>query len=510
MSHSLEMVAASARRPMTEDCPYTLTPQFTSSGTESMFLFFTGAIDLAYVGITPYLLGHSYGLPVRIVAIAQEYGPSHGIVLRDPSTSLTKPLIKLGTVLGSDAHRIAASWAQEQTTEVSIVNLTPPDQLKAFEFGFIDGVAVWEPQLTLAEHLGGERVFTTDDTKVAGFNLVCASDTAIEEDAALIDRFLEAHMEAVSVMSGSAIEGHVDYLSSVFDHRIESDDYLKLIQHGYRWPSVAFRSPPAEDHPLVRSITETARFLRGAGLIRHADLPASECFPAHWPAKPPKHHSLAVGYSDSLMCASYHLGQGLGLFERSGFAIDSDERRLIERIASLDRTFQDELATVEGVLRSDPELAVMKIGRINELLWTEVYRTTHGAGPPRQISKTMAILEEEGLAPLPILSSAGWVRSIRNVATHHGGISRSQARSAFEHLIDILEWHEANRDSLTKRETTCPECEKPLDAGWKACPFCGADQSPNCRQCGESVLREWKICPHCGADVRSRRGSAST
>jgi hypothetical protein len=81
-----------------------LIPKFADSGTESMFQFFTGEVDVAYMGLTPYVLGVVYGLPIKIVAVAQELHKSHGIVMKQSSILENDENIKIGTVFGSSGH----------------------------------------------------------------------------------------------------------------------------------------------------------------------------------------------------------------------------------------------------------------------------------------------------------------------------------------------------------------------------------------------------------------------
>jgi|GEM_PF-2556637 len=55
--------------------------------------------------------------------------------------------------------------------------------------------------------------------------------------------------------------------------------------------------------------------------------------------------------------------------------------------------------------------------------------------------------------------------------------------------------------SQNKQALTCPNCGKPVDPNWKACPYCGFSlvKTPKiCPKCKNEVEPEWKICPYCG------------
>lgn len=465
-----------------------------------MFLFFTGAIDIAYVGITPYVLGRSYGLPVRVVGIAQEYGPSHAVLVRPEKAG--DDVLKIGTVLGSDAHRLVSAWSRTTGQKVSLVNLSPSDQLKALEYGFIDGVSVWEPQVSLAQQLGARRVYSTDDSGVAGYNLLCATDSAIAAKSDLLDRFISAHYAAVDLISQGDLDSYQDFLQGVFDSRLSSGAYVDLLRSGYRWPQVSIRVASDAPAELRQSLDTTHEFLGSVGLLTGQPIDPETWFPSSWP--PPdtsRDRRLAIGYSDSLMSAAFHLAQGTGLLADRRFVVDSDQRRLVERIASLDHEFRPDLHSVEPLISTDAELAVMKLGRVNEDIFTSVYSLATGKQPPRQLSKTLALLEEHELVPNTILSSAHWIRSVRNIAAHEEGVSRTHARSCYSHMVDILEWFCNERALLTSKRHRCLRCQKALRPEWSACPYCGVRQPTECAQCGQALEAGWKACPFCATSA---------
>lgn len=47
----------------------------------------------------------------------------------------------------------------------------------------------------------------------------------------------------------------------------------------------------------------------------------------------------------------------------------------------------------------------------------------------------------------------------------------------------------------------CTACGGAIQAGWKACPHCGAATSRNCAGCGQALQPAWKVCPACGKQV---------
>src|SRR6266705_6781369 len=51
-------------------------------------------------------------------------------------------------------------------------------------------------------------------------------------------------------------------------------------------------------------------------------------------------------------------------------------------------------------------------------------------------------------------------------------------------------------NSVGNRAESCPECNNPIQAGWKYCPQCGVQIS--CPSCSSIVATSNKYCPNCG------------
>jgi predicted amidophosphoribosyltransferase len=57
---------------------------------------------------------------------------------------------------------------------------------------------------------------------------------------------------------------------------------------------------------------------------------------------------------------------------------------------------------------------------------------------------------------------------------------------------------------------TCAVCGKPVEAGWKVCPFCKAAivRERLCGNCGKKLALEWNACPFCGTEAAENPGGA--
>lgn len=49
----------------------------------------------------------------------------------------------------------------------------------------------------------------------------------------------------------------------------------------------------------------------------------------------------------------------------------------------------------------------------------------------------------------------------------------------------------------------CRICQKPVQEGFKFCPYCGTEVNaiPACPSCKNEIKPDWNSCPYCGASL---------
>ncbi|HEY7255954.1 MAG TPA: zinc ribbon domain-containing protein [Solirubrobacterales bacterium] len=57
-------------------------------------------------------------------------------------------------------------------------------------------------------------------------------------------------------------------------------------------------------------------------------------------------------------------------------------------------------------------------------------------------------------------------------------------------------------------ESSCPQCEFPIERSYLRCPRCQRRLKNPCANCGKPVDPRWSLCPYCEAPVRSRERAA--
>ncbi|MFD4858777.1 DUF4145 domain-containing protein [Streptomyces atratus] len=469
---------------------------FATSGLQSMLKFFTGTLDAAYFGSTPFLLGYAYGLPVRTIGIAQRLGKGHAVVTRGAIP--TRP--RIGTVSGSTGHEIAHAWANASDRAPVFVDLPPNDQIMAFKAGFIDGISCWEPFTSMAVRLGGTRIFTAEDSGTQ-LNLLCVSSEAERSKTTALRSFLRAHSDATRKLQSGLSANELHFLQGVFGEGLTHAECDNILRNGIEWVDTASEPTDQSREEIVRSLRASWDFLISSGLfagnmpilqeslapLDNSDAPSSDT------------SKLRLGYSDSIMCAPILIGRHSRLFTANGLDDTDSESRVIERVASLDEEYRKALRSIRSLLTREPELAVIKAGKTVEQELAELYERSFGRVPPKAISGAIQEFSDTGIMPTRIAAAAHWLRNLRNDSAHRGREAVQYAETAYNVTVDILEWLQRERPLQLLR---CTRCAREIeDANWIACPLCGQLRRRDCHECGKRIQASWKACPHCGHSV---------
>ena len=56
-------------------------------------------------------------------------------------------------------------------------------------------------------------------------------------------------------------------------------------------------------------------------------------------------------------------------------------------------------------------------------------------------------------------------------------------------------------------ESSCPNCEYPIDRSYLRCPSCRARIKDPCESCGKPIDPRWTVCPYCEAQTRAAAAS---
>ena len=166
------------------------------------------SIDVADVGIVPFMLGLSKGIDWVLIGISGEGAYAEGIAARRDRGIDWLPDLKgkrIGYARGSTAHYGLIMTLRQQgigLDQVTLVDMPPVEQLAALENGSIDAAISWEPWLHRMTHEAGARVIATEGdlgiyTNVTGYAVRREWLSANRETAV---RFIRALLMAYDVL----------------------------------------------------------------------------------------------------------------------------------------------------------------------------------------------------------------------------------------------------------------------------------------------------------------------
>jgi hypothetical protein len=470
-----------------------VTLRYSDSGTQSMLLFFTRAIDAAYVGLVPYVLGLAYGLPLQLVGVASSGSPSHAVVTRGELPPATEP-IRIATVLGSSGHFVGWSWINKAGLRGLFIDLPPQEQVHALREGYVHAAATWEPYVSACVADGGRLAFKATDLPFPLLDVIVATEDGPGAEG--IDSLVRLHATlSKRLVEGASLED-LNYIRRLFRVNWSDERIQELI-------GSSFEMAASQDFDQTQLATATllvSEFVTSAGLgvagSEQENLAGRMTVRQYVPEREPSQNvELRIGYSEDLMCVPILLARSLKDIAQVPVNFETTVQREEERIASLPDSLRESVEQARELITVDAALATMKMARLVELSLRSISDQALGKQSPKQISAVISGLEEAGILPPIVATSAHWIRSVRNVAAHQDDLGPATASAALTHLLDIMEWIQ---ESDVAQERRCPRCSQPVQPEWVVCPTCTWRFERTCERCGLALESSWKACPGCG------------
>jgi aliphatic sulfonates family ABC transporter substrate-binding protein len=233
-----------------------------NSGDACAEALFTGSADIGDMGDTTAVIAASRGAPLRIIASHGSGEHRHRLVVRGdgairrPEDLAGKRLaVKKGTSTygGLLAFLAARRMAPEN---IHIVDLRPDDMPDALMAGSVDAFAASEPTPSLAEAQGARELATLGGLGNAYPILILAKTELIETRPGDVRRFLRALDRAERFIAAqpdetAALLARATGLAPETARRA-------MERHAYRLTL---------DPDILSSLQDTARFLKGQGII---------------------------------------------------------------------------------------------------------------------------------------------------------------------------------------------------------------------------------------------------
>jgi aliphatic sulfonates family ABC transporter substrate-binding protein len=160
-----------------------LSPTFVKfdAGPPMIDAIRNGSLDLASVGSVAFLIGLSQGVDWTMIGINPEGAYSQGLVARKDSAIRSPTDLKgkrIGVFKGATAQFGLLMMLRQhgiRADQVTMIHMSPEDQLQALENRQIDAAMVWEPWMQRMIHGAHARIVETEGNLGIYTNVDCYS-----------------------------------------------------------------------------------------------------------------------------------------------------------------------------------------------------------------------------------------------------------------------------------------------------------------------------------------------
>ena len=246
------------------------------SGRDVNTAMAAGSIDIAILGSAPASIGIAKGIPYEVFWIHDIEGDNEALAVKNEANVQNIQGLKgkkIATPAGSTAHYSllnALKAAGVSASEVTILDMQPPEILAAWQRGDIDGAYVWAPAVNELEKDG---TVLTDSEKVGQWGAPTLDVWVVRKD------FAEKHPEVVKAFAKSAIDAQQPYISNP-DEWLKQPANLEKLSRLSGVPEAdvpglvkgnTYLTPAQQVQqltgPVNKAIVDTATFLKEQGKV---------------------------------------------------------------------------------------------------------------------------------------------------------------------------------------------------------------------------------------------------
>ncbi|MBR0471275.1 MAG: ABC transporter substrate-binding protein [Methanosphaera sp.] len=210
-----------------------------NNGGDLMSAMASGELDVGYVGITPVISSMSKGVPVRIVAGAQNEGS--GLVTHSSSVKSIKDLKDkiVATPGESSIQSVLLKYDLKKnglsTSDVSSPSMKVSSMNDALKTGSIDGMITYEPYVTISEKINDQKLVENSSEILSDHPccVVVMNEKFLSENFNKAKRILDIHERATEKIMANP-EGIVQYLPS---HIVPNPELEKESLKHIKWVS---------------------------------------------------------------------------------------------------------------------------------------------------------------------------------------------------------------------------------------------------------------------------------
>jgi taurine transport system substrate-binding protein len=142
------------------------------SGRDVNTAFAANGIDFGLAGSVPTSVGIAQGLPYSVYFIHDVIGSAEALVVKSEIRTIADIRgKKIATPFGSTAHFSLLNLLELENidpSELTVLDMQPPDVVAAWQRGDIDGSYVWQPNLSKLKNENGSILITSADLAEQG------------------------------------------------------------------------------------------------------------------------------------------------------------------------------------------------------------------------------------------------------------------------------------------------------------------------------------------------------
>ena len=208
-----------------------------NNGGDLMSAMASGDLDVGYVGITPVIYSMSKGVPIKIVAGAQNEGS--GLLSYDSSVkSITDLKGKVVATPGESSIQSVLLKYDLKKNGLNISDIESPSMKvssmnDALKTGSIDGMVTYEPYATISKEINNQTLVENSSDILPDHPccVVVMSEKFLSGNSTKVNKILDIHKNATEKIMENP-EGMVQYLPS---HIVPNAEIEKESLTNIRW-----------------------------------------------------------------------------------------------------------------------------------------------------------------------------------------------------------------------------------------------------------------------------------
>jgi len=249
------------------------------NGTDVIAAMASGDVVLSELGSSPFAIAATQGVDIEAFMLDFVIGDGESLVVRDGSGIETLADLKgkrIATPVGSTAHFSlmgALKHAGIKEDELTIMNMSPDQELAAWKQDAIDGAYIWPPQKTEMLKNGKQIVGGVEVAKwgYPTFNVWVVNKKFAAEHKAELVAFMKAIDEAnkAYLKDPAAWSADSPEVKAIADQTGAAAADVPVTLEGYTFLTLADQLKPEwmGGDGIAKATKDTAAFLKGAGRI---------------------------------------------------------------------------------------------------------------------------------------------------------------------------------------------------------------------------------------------------